>query len=169
MKRINPGTKCALALAIGAMVACAPALADKPAWAGGGKGESHGNQKGDQQGEQHGSDAKSSHGMGERGGFDERQRVVVNEYYTGQFNAGRCPPGLAKKHNGCMPPGQAKKWRIGQALPSGVRYYTVPQPLLTQFGPPPAGYQYVRVDSDILLLGTATRMVLDAISNLGRT
>jgi hypothetical protein len=21
-----------------------------------------------------------------------------------------CPPGLAKKHNGCMPPGQAKKW-----------------------------------------------------------
>jgi hypothetical protein len=28
---------------------------------------------------------------------------------------GRCPPGLAKKHNGCMPPGQAKKiYSVGQ-------------------------------------------------------
>ena len=25
-----------------------------------------------------------------------------------------CPPGLAKKHNGCMPPGQAKKLYRGQ-------------------------------------------------------
>lgn len=26
-----------------------------------------------------------------------------------------CPPGLAKKHNGCLPPGQA--WRVGQRSP----------------------------------------------------
>ena len=25
------------------------------------------------------------------------------------YGAGGCPPGLAKKHNGCLPPGQAKK------------------------------------------------------------
>jgi hypothetical protein len=30
---------------------------------------------------------------------------------------GRCPPGLAKKHNGCMPPGQARKM-----YNSGQRY-----------------------------------------------
>lgn len=31
-----------------------------------------------------------------------------------------CPPGLAKKNNGCMPPGQAKKaYGIGERLPSG--------------------------------------------------
>ena len=43
--------------------------------------------------------------------------------YAG-FNSGRgytgyadnCPPGLAKKNNGCLPPGQAKKF-IGAALP----------------------------------------------------
>ena len=29
-----------------------------------------------------------------------------------------CPPGLAKKHNGCMPPGQARKlYRSGQRFP----------------------------------------------------
>jgi hypothetical protein len=28
---------------------------------------------------------------------------------------GNCPPGLAKKHNGCLPPGQAKKmFNVGQ-------------------------------------------------------
>ena len=31
-----------------------------------------------------------------------------------------CPPGLAKKHNGCLPPGQAKKW-VGRSLPLGLR------------------------------------------------
>ena len=32
---------------------------------------------------------------------------------------GGCPPGLAKKHNGCMPPGQAKKLRVGQRYLQG--------------------------------------------------
>jgi len=30
------------------------------------------------------------------------------------YGIGGCPPGLAKKHNGCMPPGQAKKLYRGQ-------------------------------------------------------
>jgi hypothetical protein len=36
------------------------------------------------------------------------------------YGAGGCPPGLAKKHNGCMPPGQAKKmFRVGQRYSTG--------------------------------------------------
>jgi len=31
-----------------------------------------------------------------------------------------CPPGLAKKDNGCLPPGQAKKW-VGTVLPTAFR------------------------------------------------
>ena len=39
-----------------------------------------------------------------------------------------CPPGLAKKHNGCLPPGQAKaRWRVGQRLPAAYQNYDVPQ------------------------------------------
>ncbi len=35
------------------------------------------------------------------------------------WGAGGCPPGLAKKNNGCMPPGQAKKlYNIGQRFPT---------------------------------------------------
>jgi len=34
------------------------------------------------------------------------------------YGVGGCPRGLAKKHNGCMPPGQAKKlYRSGQRFP----------------------------------------------------
>ena len=46
------------------------------------------------------------------------ERSIVQEYYGAQIAQGHCPPGLAKKHNGCMPPGQAKKlYRIGQRYP----------------------------------------------------
>lgn len=34
------------------------------------------------------------------------------------YGAGNCPPGLAKKNNGCLPPGQAKKlYNRGQRWP----------------------------------------------------
>jgi hypothetical protein len=40
------------------------------------------------------------------------------------YGRGGCPPGLAKKHNGCMPPGQARKLARGQRWQSayGSRY-----------------------------------------------
>ena len=39
------------------------------------------------------------------------------------YGVGGCPPGLAKKHNGCMPPGQAKKlYRTGQRFPRSYGY-----------------------------------------------
>jgi hypothetical protein len=35
------------------------------------------------------------------------------------YGSGGCPPGLAKKHSGCLPPGQAKKLYRGEHFPSG--------------------------------------------------
>ena len=166
MKPIILKMQCALALAIGGMLAAGPLMADKPSWAGGGK-DQHEAKKG----EQHGDAAKSPHNApsgAKSGHFDDHHRVAVREYYDGQFRSGHCPPGLAKKHNGCMPPGQAKKWQLGQPLPREVVYYSVPQPLLVQIGPPPPGHRYVRVATDILLIAIGTGMVVDAIQDLGR-
>ena len=100
--------------------------------------------------------------------FVEPQRIVVQNYYVTQIKAGHCPPGLAKKHNGCMPPGQAKKWQMGRPLPREVIFYELPPPLVIQLGPAPAGYRYVRVANDVLLLALGTGMVVDAIADLGR-
>lgn len=151
----------ALAFAIGATIATGPAFAEKPSWAGGGKGEERG-QKG-----------KSGKGKSERQGgserhFVDRHRTVVHDYYAKEFNFGRCPPGLAKKRNGCMPPGQAKKWQLGHPLPPDAVFYNLPPALVVEIGVPPPGYRYVRVASDILLIAIGTGMVVEAIRDLGR-
>ena len=101
------------------------------------------------------------------GYFNDSQRTAVRTYYGEQYRAGNCPPGLAKKNNGCMPPGQARKWNVGRTLPRDVVYYSVPQSVIVDLGVPPSGQRYVRVGSDILLLATGTRMVIDAIQNMG--
>src|ERR1051325_580598 len=94
MKPTTRKARCALLLLLGAIVAAAPALADKPERAGKGKGKS---ERGDE---------KGARNEGRRGHFKDQDRAFVRDYYAGQYREGSCPPGLAKKHNGCMPPGQ---------------------------------------------------------------
>ena len=173
MKLFSLKSNCALVLLIGGILAAGPVLADKPAGAGKSGKDERMDRRDEQRGERHDDGRKSRRGndsasAGKRSHFEEQHRVVVREYYVEQFRGGRCPPGLAKKHNGCMPPGQAKKWRVGQPLPRDVIYYNVPQPLVLQIGPPPSGYRYVRVATDILMIAIGTGMVVDAIQDLGR-
>ena len=169
MKLIALKMKYALPLVIGGILAAGPVMADKPVWAGAGKGgrDQSADRRDEQRGEQR-NERRDSSSAERRGHFDDQHRAVVREYYTEQFRGGRCPPGLAKKHNGCMPPRQAKKWQVGRPLPRDVVYYSVPQPLVLQIGPPPSGYRYVRVASDILMIAVGTGMVVDAIQDLGR-
>ena len=157
MKRMAWQTNLVLLVLMAGMLALAPAIAD-------GKGE-----KDEQKGKHE--KQKGEKGSTVRRGeyFGDQHRVIVHDYYREQFRTGRCPPGLAKKHNGCMPPGQAKKWTMGRPLPRDVIFYDVPQELVVQIGSPPAGYRYVRVATDLLLIAVATGTVIDAIRDLGRT
>lgn len=164
-------------LLVTGMVAGSPAFADKPEWAGNdNKGKSGKNVKESKKEKPHGDerrDDKRDDRDDARGNvrgkahFSDQHRTVVREYYTNSFRSGRCPPGLAKKHNGCLPPGQAKKWSMGQPLPRDVIYYNLPQRVLVDLGPPPPRHRYVRVASDILLIAIGTGMVVDAIQDLG--
>ena len=101
------------------------------------------------------------------GYFGERQRSDAYAYY-GQPPRAHCPPGLAKKNNGCQPPGQAKKWKLGQPLPRDISYRPVEAELRVRIGIPPAGYEYVRVAQDILMIAVGTAIVMDAIEDLQR-
>ena len=100
--------------------------------------------------------------------FDDHHRTIVMEYFAGEMRKGNCPPGLAKKNNGCSPPGQAKQWQLGQALPRGINYYDLPSALLAQLGAPPAGYYYAGVDDDVLLLELGTQLVVDVVNALSQ-
>ena len=91
----------------------------------------------------------------------------MSSYYRDEFARGNCPPGLAKKHDGCLPPGQAKKaWNVGQSLPPSVAYYPLPPTLYGRLTPPPPGYQYVRVYDDVLLMQSSNRSVVSLVVNL---
>jgi Ni/Co efflux regulator RcnB len=102
------------------------------------------------------------------GYFNDDHRRHARDYYVQNYGTARsCPPGLAKKNNGCMPPGQAKKnYAVGQALPNYVQYYSVPQQVVTYLPPAPYGYRYVRVYDDIVLMSTTDRIIIDVLRNL---
>jgi hypothetical protein len=150
-----------------------PALAqkdDKPGRGGGPDKATHGkgndNAPGQGQGQGQGARGNQAAAPGNIVVADH-DRNAVYTYYRNDFAAGNCPPGLAKKNNGCLPPGQAKKlWTVGQPLPGTVVFYPLPGPLLVQLTPAPSGYQYVRVANDILLMAVGTRMITAAIADL---
>jgi len=102
------------------------------------------------------------------GYFADTQRSEAQEYYKKRSRAGHCPPGLAKKNNGCTPPGQTKQWAMGERLPGEVTYKAIDPAIQIRLGIPPEGHKFVRVASDILLIAVGTGMVMDAIQDLGQ-
>jgi opacity protein-like surface antigen len=90
--------------------------------------------------------------------------------YAG-YGGGGCPPGLAKKNNGCLPPGQAKKlYNIGQRWPGNYgyawNYNQIPYDLRSRYGFDPDdryyygdGYLY-RVDPTTMLISQVVSAIL---------
>jgi hypothetical protein len=101
--------------------------------------------------------------------FGSTQREAARLYFVEQYGRGNCPPGLAKKQNGCLPPGQAKKrYAVGHALPHGMVVGTVPVGLSVRIGPAPSGYRYGMLDGDLVKLAVGSLLVVDAIEGLVR-
>jgi Ni/Co efflux regulator RcnB len=163
-----------LLVLLSALLLCGAALAERSDRDGGGR---HGNNGDDR--DNRGKGGKHSQGSDRKGQspsraemragayFQDRQRVAVYDYYGTQYRSGRCPPGLSRKHNGCMPPGQVRYYSVGQRLAPTVIFHTVPSAMVVTLGVPPSGHRYVRVASDILLIAVGTGMVVDAIQDLG--
>lgn len=118
-----------------------------------------------QSGEDHFDDSRREAKQYQNYRFSDADRRTIREYYEPLYRNADCPPGLKKKRNGCLPPGQAKKWAIGRPLPRDVIYYEVPPHLI---GSSPAGYRLVRVASDILMIAIGSGIVVDAITDLNQ-
>ncbi|MGZ8237862.1 MAG: hypothetical protein ACXWTY_08315 [Methylobacter sp.] len=164
-----------LVLIAAAILTTAPAMADKPSSPGGSKHEKHRqNERHYDRDDRQGRDGDRLYHDRDRANFSggryfiDRHKTLIRDYYVNEYRTGGCPPGLAKKRNGCMPPGQVKKWVLGRPLPRDAVFYDVPPALLFKIGPPPSGYRFVRVASDILMIAIGTGMVMDAINDLGR-
>jgi hypothetical protein len=145
-------------ITIFAVASAGPALAKKPDFTG--KSERYDTEYRDDHSDLTDAMVNSLHNY-----FNDDRKRLVRNYYSQHKSAGHCPPGLAKKNNGCLPPGQVKKWRKGHQLPEDFVYDDLPRALLRELGRTPDNYKVVRNDRDLLLIDIGTRMVIDAFEN----
>ena len=122
-----------------------------PAVARPGNGHGHGHDSGDWGNHGRGHDYDEGYGVG--------------------YGRGGCPPGLAKKHNGCMPPGQARKLLRGQRWQSlyGSRYGygQIPYDLRNRYDLNPR-YNYYYGNGYLYQVDPRTLLVQQVISALLR-
>jgi hypothetical protein len=99
----------------------------------------------------------------------QRDRDAVYTYYRAEVAAGRCPLPLVKMSNACVAPSPAKPvWKLDQPLADGIKGEPPPAALIGKLSPSPAGYQYMRIDNDILIVGIGTRIVAALVADLSR-
>ena len=145
-----------LAAGAAALAIAAPALANP--------GHGHGNGNAHAQNSDtkaHGHSSHSEHIVNSRNG-----RLYAHSA------SGRCPPGLARKHNGCMPPGQAKKlYNVGQRYDQnhGYRwtYAQIPTDLRSRYSLDRNDRYYYR-NGYLYQVDPRTMMVEQAVSALLR-
>jgi hypothetical protein len=100
----------------------------------------------------------------------QRDRDAAFAYYRGEIAAGRCPAPLVRKDKVCGAPAAlpTKSWRLDQPLPDSLKAEAPPPGLIAKLSPSPAGHQYLRVDTDILVIGLGTRNVAALVVDLSR-
>ncbi len=97
-----------------------------------------------------------------------------NHQMQGAYGAwgNNCPPGLAKKNNGCLPPGQAKKmYNLGQRWPGdyGTRwsYNQVPYDYRSRYNLDPND-RYYYGDGYIYQVDPKTQLIQQVLSAILR-
>jgi len=93
-------------------------------------------------------------------------------YYSYGYGGGGCPPGLAKKHNGCMPPGQAKKmYNVGQRFPRNYgyawNYNQIPYDLRSRYDFDP-DYRYYYGDGYLYRVDPGTMLISQVVNAIMR-
>ena len=151
--------RCTILAVVLSVCTAGVAYADKPEKAGQGKGQGKARNKGEAKAKGHDAHVTVV--------FGDKDRSAARDYFSSKYGRGNCPPGLAKKNNGCLPPGQARKrYVVGQRLSPEVVYIDAPADLVVRLTPPPSGHKYVVVDGDLVKLAIGTRLVVDAIDGL---
>jgi hypothetical protein len=88
--------------------------------------------------------AKPGHSSGKHAKHGGYSQSYGGDYGYAQRG---CPPGLAKKNSGCLPPGQAKKLRLGQRYAQSYgydryAYSRIPYDVRQQYGLDPYNQYY---------------------------
>lgn len=108
----------------------------------------------------------NGHGHGDRDyGHGDR------DYGYGDRDFGGCPPGLAKKHNGCMPPGQARKLARGERWQGGYgtpySYGRIPYDVRRRYDLS-TRYRYYYNDGNLYAVDPRTMLIQQVVGALLR-
>ncbi|HXF67878.1 MAG TPA: hypothetical protein VNK67_14425 [Burkholderiales bacterium] len=96
--------------------------------------------------------------------FSDRDRTLIREYFRPRRAAGAgYPPGLAQRE--ALQPGLQQLRGQGR-LPPGLRRRPLPGELEHRLARLPPGYERVLVGGDVLLIQSATGIVLDALKDV---
>jgi len=110
------------------------------------------------------------------GALTEAEKQLISRYFQRQYDVwiATQSPNASKKSHGALPPGLAKKGTVAPGLaaqltrngrlPPGLTKHDLPDDLLAQLQPRPAGYEFVVVDDRVLLIETATSLILDVVT-----
>jgi len=117
--------------------------------------------------------------------FTETEKKVIREYFgdpgygsytkqpqessqgegkKGKKNKKGMPPGLAKRKE--LPPGLQRQLERNGTLPPGLQKKALPSDLQTRLPAEQRGYERVIVDTDVLLVETATGIIRDVIRDV---
>jgi hypothetical protein len=107
--------------------------------------------------------------LADRGHGNGHGRAHHSSYGYGYAEG--CPHGLAKKHNGCMPPGQARRLARGERWQSGYgtlySYNRIPYDVRRQYGLN-TRYRYYYDNGNLYAVDPRTMLVQQVISSLMR-
>jgi Ni/Co efflux regulator RcnB len=117
--------------------------------------------------------------------FTETEKKVIREYFEdtgyggyteetqessesggkkGKKSKKGMPPGLAKRKE--LPPGLQRQLERNGTLPPGLQKKALPSDLQTRLPREQRGYERVIVDTDVLLVETATGVIRDIIQDV---
>ena len=100
---------------------------------------------------------------------DRREGYRYGMRYANNYGRNDCPPGLAKKRNGCVPPGQVgRNWERGYRMPNDYAYTgyeQIPVRYRDQYDLD-RDYNYVYRDNRIYVIDRRTSLIERIIDNL---
>lgn len=90
--------------------------------------------------------------------FTQNDKNIVIQYYQRYCTAKR-----TKKTQDCIPATTPKKYTLGKPLANNTKVRALPNDLLAKLSTLPRGYEYLKIDRDVLIVSTRTGKVVDVV------
>ena len=93
--------------------------------------------------------------------FSNMERNLIEQFFTEQNAKGK-----HKVKGKSLPPGILRKLEAGKPLPPGIQMTRLPPALEKKLPPPPSGTERIIIDTYVILINTATKLIVDVMEEV---